>query len=428
MTTFPGTLDSFDANTDDVDDVLAADMNNVQDAVVAIETELGTDPAGSCTDLKTRLAHSINAAGMLEFDQEALLTISSGAVTVAQNLHRIETEGGAASDYLDTINGNSNGLWLIFRPTNDAHTVVVRHNVGNIYCVGGSNISLDAINKFVIGYYDGTLAKWVLAGAGGAGGSVSYSGSFWSPDAAPDTPSAYDDEFNDSDFDTDLWTEWDESTQLTISEEGWGLDLLLDDTTPTRAAGIFQAAPADDYTLHAKVGVLVEYMLLASDDWMNIGFILGEDLTNNPDTSNWSMFGVRIGRDGSAYLILQAIQSEDAAYTSLTVEQSSDLMNFGSNTKWQPINSIYIRLRFDCTESEGEYIGYLDVSMDGLNWLYVLQGSLSYLPAEVGLGCFNEAASGLNVPPQFRFGWFRETDGITFQQDPLGNRISYAAA
>ena len=53
---YPSTIDTFASNTDGVDDVLAADMNAVQTAANAIETELGTDPAGTFTDVKTRLA------------------------------------------------------------------------------------------------------------------------------------------------------------------------------------------------------------------------------------------------------------------------------------------------------------------------------------------------------------------------------------
>ena len=82
---YPGDLDSFTANVDGVDDVLAADINELQVMGVATQTELGTDPAGSCTDLKTRLAHSINDVGMLEFDDCTELTISGGAVTATRS-------------------------------------------------------------------------------------------------------------------------------------------------------------------------------------------------------------------------------------------------------------------------------------------------------------------------------------------------------
>src|SRR4030042_188506 len=131
---YPGSLDSFTANVDDVDDVLAADVNELQTAIVAIETELGTDPAGSAATVVARLAHSINNAGMLEFDGAGALTISSGAVTVTQNFHKIDTEGASASDDLDTINGNTDGFFVVLRNTADARNVVIKHDTGNIYC------------------------------------------------------------------------------------------------------------------------------------------------------------------------------------------------------------------------------------------------------------------------------------------------------
>lgn len=43
-TNYPAGLDSYVAKVDGVDDVMAAHVNNMQDAIVAIETELGTQP------------------------------------------------------------------------------------------------------------------------------------------------------------------------------------------------------------------------------------------------------------------------------------------------------------------------------------------------------------------------------------------------
>ena len=54
-TNYPGAIDTFTDQTDDVDDVLAADMNDVQDPVNAIETELGIDPAGTDATVVARL-------------------------------------------------------------------------------------------------------------------------------------------------------------------------------------------------------------------------------------------------------------------------------------------------------------------------------------------------------------------------------------
>jgi hypothetical protein len=54
-TSYPGGLDSYATKVDGVDDVMASHINNPQDAIVAIETELGADPAGAFTDVVSRL-------------------------------------------------------------------------------------------------------------------------------------------------------------------------------------------------------------------------------------------------------------------------------------------------------------------------------------------------------------------------------------
>jgi hypothetical protein len=60
-TNYPDAIDTYAAKVDGVTDVMASHINDLQDAVEAIETELGTDPAGSFTDVKTRLLnHPLN--------------------------------------------------------------------------------------------------------------------------------------------------------------------------------------------------------------------------------------------------------------------------------------------------------------------------------------------------------------------------------
>lgn len=45
MSVYPSGIDSFNTKVDNVDDVLAADVNSLQDSVVAIETTLGINPS-----------------------------------------------------------------------------------------------------------------------------------------------------------------------------------------------------------------------------------------------------------------------------------------------------------------------------------------------------------------------------------------------
>lgn len=177
---YPGTLDSFTANTDDVDDVLAADMNAVQDAIVAIQTELGTDPAGSLTDLKTRLIKSISAAGLLNFAASTVLTISSGSITATGNWHRVDTESAAATDDLDTITAGADGQVLMLRIVASTRNVVIRHGIGNIVCGGAANVTLDLTSDLAYLIYDSNLAKWICLGAGSSSSSTDANTAYYS--------------------------------------------------------------------------------------------------------------------------------------------------------------------------------------------------------------------------------------------------------
>jgi len=158
---YPGTLDDFTARTDGSDDVVAADINELQTAIEAIETELGTDPAGSLTDVKTRLIKSLDANGNIVLNDSTSLTISSGAITASQNFHRVDTQSAAASDDLTTINGGTDGFILVIRPTNDAHSVVVKNGTGNIITLAKADITLDDETDTLWLVYDGNLSKWL---------------------------------------------------------------------------------------------------------------------------------------------------------------------------------------------------------------------------------------------------------------------------
>ena len=102
-----------------------------------------------------------SSAGYLEFDATTTLTIATGAITITQTYHAVDTEAAAASDDLDTINGGAAGVVVFLRALNSARTIVVKHNTGNILCMGDANFTLDDSHDFVMLLYDGTLAKWM---------------------------------------------------------------------------------------------------------------------------------------------------------------------------------------------------------------------------------------------------------------------------
>jgi len=97
------------------------------------------------------------------------LTIASGAITKTRSHHTVDTEGGASADYLDTINGGSEGEALLIRPANGARVTILRSGIGNILLPSGGTMSLDNAGKYVLLIFNGT--NWcVISGAGSTGG------------------------------------------------------------------------------------------------------------------------------------------------------------------------------------------------------------------------------------------------------------------
>ena len=62
---YPGSLDSWVTLTDKEDLAEVSDINKIKNSLLATQTELGTDPAGTKTDLVTRLAQCIATNGAM---------------------------------------------------------------------------------------------------------------------------------------------------------------------------------------------------------------------------------------------------------------------------------------------------------------------------------------------------------------------------
>jgi hypothetical protein len=87
-------------------------------------------------------------------------TISSGAITYTGAYMVVDTEGGASSDTLDTINGGTAGDKLLLRGAASGRNIIISDNTGNIQTNNNTNFTLEATHldsaEF---YYDGS--NWV---------------------------------------------------------------------------------------------------------------------------------------------------------------------------------------------------------------------------------------------------------------------------
>lgn len=159
------------------------EIRNLQNEVRRLRGQIGATHVGNKINASS-ITGVVPVGGISEIDHliatvMALpysdLTIATGAVTITKSHHRIDTEGAASSDDLDTISGAESNQLLILRPVNGARTVVIKHNTGNIMCMGEADISLETQQDWVWLLYDPVATKWYAqAGGGGIGFAQFY--------------------------------------------------------------------------------------------------------------------------------------------------------------------------------------------------------------------------------------------------------------
>lgn len=81
-------------------------------------------------------AGDVSVGGFIGTGADAPSTISSGVITATKSYMRVDTEAGAATDNLDTINGGSDGDILILKQTSGSRDVTVKDSTGNIILAG----------------------------------------------------------------------------------------------------------------------------------------------------------------------------------------------------------------------------------------------------------------------------------------------------
>lgn len=136
-------------------DLTADTTRSLADLVYTV-TDVSTTPASRKMTVQNFLRESATE-----------LTISGGAVTFTQLNHKLQPES-STSDDLDTINGTTDGQSGTIHVSDfGTDTITIKHNTGNILCVGDADIALS--NGCVFWYSNGTK---VFISGGGGGGSL----------------------------------------------------------------------------------------------------------------------------------------------------------------------------------------------------------------------------------------------------------------
>lgn len=86
-------------------------------------------------------------------------TLAAGAITLLETdtaILKLDTEGAAASDDLDTISGGVSGDIIYLRTSNSARDVVVKHGTGNISLDGNVDYTISSTQKGITLFLDGS--------------------------------------------------------------------------------------------------------------------------------------------------------------------------------------------------------------------------------------------------------------------------------
>ena len=122
-----------------------------------------------------------------KFPPATTITIASGVITVSQSQHRIETEGGAASDDVDTVAGLEADTLYLLRMAHTDRTGVFKHATGNVRCWNNADYTLDDAHDWIWAFSPDGALLYLLGdqstGAAGPTGATGATGPMGPPGA-----------------------------------------------------------------------------------------------------------------------------------------------------------------------------------------------------------------------------------------------------
>lgn len=258
--------------------------------------------------------------------------------------------------------------------------------------IAGSNVTVTTIN-------DGSNEQLQIASTASGGGGSPLN--IWLPMAPPESGHADDDEFDDESFSAQ-WDILDNDNDFGVTENEWGL-LIEDESQNSQIiGGIYQPCSFSGSIMTAITKVNINNR---QSGGIKAGLMFGEDLTNNPTTSNILL--VNLVLDGAG----AGIQAEE--WTAYNGGVATSFVN--QNWGFEPHASLFIRVRWLSTTTF-----QVDMSTDGYSW-FQKDGTFtcSFSPAEYGLGLRHEGAWEAGAT----FSFFRRTNDSSIIAPLYGNRV-----
>lgn len=96
----------------------------------------------------------------LSIPDGGVVEIASGVLSPVGMWHQVNTEGGGATDDLNTITAFAGNLLLV-TAYSASNVVTLKHNVGNIFFSHETDVVLDSTTDYQLLFYDSVNSKWV---------------------------------------------------------------------------------------------------------------------------------------------------------------------------------------------------------------------------------------------------------------------------
>lgn len=128
-TNFPSSLDSWTTKSDNVDSIMAAHVNDLQDAVDAIETKLGIDSSGTSSTIDYKLKNTS------QLNPGHKHTMTNGATDLTPSITAVNTFFGLAGVWAYEDDSVAPTGWSIVASTGDK---VLGTIGGSTYLTGGA--------------------------------------------------------------------------------------------------------------------------------------------------------------------------------------------------------------------------------------------------------------------------------------------------
>jgi len=199
----------------------------------------------------------------------------------------------------------------------------------------------------------------------------------WDPDAPPLTPSAYDDEFNDSSISGNWSTSVSSNSAISEADSDFVINRIVGGSDSVD--GIYKNLPVGNFTITTKISVLTT----------RANYTLGGlQLLENGGSNSTRINSIHLWVSGGSLGVEVDNWTNKTTYSG-TVFQNS--LNIGNPT-------VYLRIRRNASTY------YYDYSYDGKGWINLVSTTLAYTPQHMGV--FETAPNG-SANSTAKFDFFR---------------------